>query len=230
MFVKVFEEFLNLVLPSSCVLCAQRGSPVCNRCQNEFACSGYSVRRSNFNGVTINGFAISQYDKNAATLVHELKENSQTYLASVLAKQMAEALRTRVSADVRISLVPMPSKKMSFQKRGFNPAHLLAKKVAANLSIHGGLRIGVENCLSLNRQVLDQASLVGLERRENLREAMSLIKKPIAQEIWLVDDVVTTGSTLLEATRCLGESGANVSGFAVFAETLPKNQQKASDI
>jgi predicted amidophosphoribosyltransferase len=42
----------------------------------------------------------------------------------------------------------------------------------------------------------------------------------------LIDDVITTGSTLREASRCLTEAGVTVQGFLTFAETPPQNIRK----
>jgi ComF family protein len=226
---KVFEELLDLFLPSSCVLCLKKGSPLCSACQNLFAGPALEVKRSNFNGYSLNGVAVSLYSKPAAAMVHELKENSQTFLATAMAKPMAKALAVALAKDNvsgSVTLVPMPSKKSSFQKRGFNQSQLLAKIVSSQFRNHKKIR--VDNCLKLNRKVLDQATQIGAARRENLFEAFSLVRSPQARDIWLVDDVVTTGATLLEAARCLSVAGFKVRGFLVFAETLPKNQQKVT--
>jgi ComF family protein len=228
--VNVIEEFLNLVLPGICVLCQRKGSPLCSACKSVFSGPVIEVQRSNTDGFLLKGFAVSHYSKSAATLVHELKENSQTSLASAMAKHMATSLAAGLKENNSfrsVCLVPIPSKKTSFQKRGFNPSLLLAKKISNHLRKQKSIKIQVENCLRLNREVLDQASQVGLARRQNLAGAISLVRPPSSKEIWLVDDVVTTGSTLLEAARCLSESGLRVSGFVVFAETLPKHLQKA---
>jgi len=187
------------------------------------------VNRSNFNGISLSGFAVSHYSKPAATMVHEFKENSQTFLAAKMATPMAKALSAELASNkfsTSVSLIPIPSKRTSFEKRGFNPSLLLAKNISDQLRKEKFEKVHVENCLKLNRKVLDQASQVGLTRRQNLVEAISLVRAPQAQEIWLVDDVVTTGSTLLEAARCLAAEGFRVAGFIVFAETLHKNQQK----
>ena len=187
------------------------------------------VNRSNFNGISLRGFGVSHYSKPAATMVHEFKEKSQTFLAAKMATPMAKALSAELARNkfsTSVSLIPIPSKRTSFEKRGFNPSLLLAKNISVQLRKEKFEKVQVENCLKLNRKVLDQASQVGLTRRQNLVEAISLVRAPQAQEIWLVDDVVTTGSTLLEAARCLSAEGFRVAGFIVFAETLHKNQQK----
>lgn len=223
---KVFEEFLNLVLPAVCVLCQNKGSPLCFACQTVFSGPALEAKRTDFSGLSLNGFAVCQYSKPVATLIHELKENSQTFLASAMAQRMTKTLLVGLNQNHLtdfISLIPIPSKKNSYQKRGFNPSLLLAKKITAELGREKHMKVQVENCLKLNRQVLDQASLVGRGRRQNLVGAMSLVRQPRGQQIWLVDDVVTTGSTLLEAARCLLESGLRVTGFIVFAETFHKN-------
>ena len=121
----------------------------------------------------------------------------------------------------------MPSKTKSFEARGYNPAKLLAQSVVRQIAKSENRLIQVFDCLRISREVQDQAALSGGPRRTNLVGAMSLKSAPQVPIVWLVDDIVTTGATLQEAARCLAEAGIGVGGFLVFAETLPKNRQKA---
>lgn len=212
----LLEDFLNLVLPSRCVLCKESGSPICRNCCTKHLAGRRAVKRFNFSG-----FAVCEYDSTAQVLIHEFKENHQTYIATAISKSVASLL-----PDSCKVLVPIPSKKASFQSRGFVPAKLLAHGIRKQVAKHEGRLIQIIDVLSYQRLVQDQAALSGHDRRINLTGAFTLKTQVKPQEIWLIDDVVTTGATILEAKRCLSEAGVRVAGFVSFAETLPKNQQK----
>ena len=212
----LLEDFLNLVLPSRCVICKELGSPICKKC-----CALHLDGRRVVNRFDLLGFAVCAYDSKAQILIHEFKENHQTQIATEIAKSIAKL----VPDSCRV-LVPIPSKDSSFQTRGFVPAKLLALQVRRQVVRHQGRLIQVLDLLSYQRQVQDQASLSGFDRRNNLTGAFRLKAQVKAQPMWLIDDVVTTGATMAEAKRCLTEAGIDVAGFFSFAETLPKNQQK----
>ena len=212
-----FEEFLNLLLPARCVLCRALGSPVCINCQESKFKTHKIVSRFN-----LRGSAICEYTPEVAALIHELKENSQTEITKSMGLAISRALPREC-----VALVPMPSKTKSFEARGYNPAKLLAHSVVRQIAKSENRLIEVIDCLQISREVQDQAALSGGPRRTNLVGAMSLRFAPRVPVVWLVDDIVTTGATIQEAARCLTEAGIGVGGVLGFAETLPKNRQKA---
>jgi ComF family protein len=212
----VIEDFLNLILPSKCVLCKNSGSPICQTCIDQHLFGQRQVSR-----LDLLGLAVCEYDSIIQALIHEYKENGQTQLATAMAKSIARLVPTDCKA-----LVPMPSKKSSFRKRGFMPAKLLGQRVARQVFKDNRQSVQVLDLLNYQREVQDQAALSGHDRRQNLAGAFSLKHNLAVSEVWLFDDVVTTGATLREAKRCLVESGIGVAGFICLAETLPKNQQK----
>lgn len=218
----VFEEFLNFLMPAKCSLCGKSGSPFCAACQSASLLQTRLISRFD-----LHGFGVCEYTANIAKLIHDFKENSQTELA----RSMAIPLAKSVPSDCEV-FVPMPSKKSAAQNRGFNPAKILAAALAREIAKTENRLVKVCDVLRLSRAVSDQAALSGQDRRTNLTGAMTT-KRNAAKvfsrlpSVWLVDDIVTTGATLQEAARCLKLAGVEVSGFLVFAETLPKNRQKA---
>ena len=178
----------------------------------------------------ISGFATCDYQPKVATLIHEFKEENQTSLAKVMAIQMAVALKNFDLTNT--ALVPMPSKSESFAKRGYEPGAVLAKSLARSVAAQQQLLLPVQKDLRFDRVVADQASLSGRDRRTNLigtmvpRKTQGRIEQ--RNRAILIDDVVTTGATLTEGKRCLEQIRVEVLGFVTFAETLPKNRQKAN--
>jgi predicted amidophosphoribosyltransferase len=100
-------------------------------------------------------------------------------------------------------------------ERGFNPAELLARELSA--SVPG---LTWRNLLTRNRKTKDQSKLAPAARTSNQLGSMSAPAGNLS--VLLIDDVVTTGATLLEAASTLQKAGHSVHGFLTFAETEAK--------
>ncbi len=102
------------------------------------------------------------------------------------------------------AIVPIPLHRRRLRRRGFNPALVLSRALARHCGAH------IE--LTLLRRLRDTPSQTGLDRRErrrNVRGAFQVHRpERVPGRLWLVDDVVTTGSTLAEAARALRRCGA----------------------
>ena len=96
-------------------------------------------------------------------------------------------------------LLPIPSKPSSFTERGYNPVHLIGKRVS-KLS---GLPLATGILEALERP--SQMGLSGSERRENIVGAFPLIDpfRVEGKSLLVLDDVFTTGSTMDEVIRTL---------------------------
>lgn len=121
-----------------------------------------------------------------------------------------------------ISLVPIPSSAEAFRARGFNPAAEVASAFAALLH-QAGYSARVVRLLNRSRSVSDQAKLGSFDRWHNQVQSMAA-RHRFAGRVLLIDDIVTTGATMIEARRACTEAGASVIGFAAIAETLMKRQ------
>jgi ComF family protein len=113
-------------------------------------------------------------------------------------------------------IVPVPLHPRRLRERGFNPAALLARWIARE-----------QRCrfeASLLRRVRDTPSQTGLgrrARRANVRGAFEvLLRSNVPGAVWLIDDVVTTGSTLAECARVLRRAGVNHVVAVCVARTL----------
>jgi ComF family protein len=100
-------------------------------------------------------------------------------------------------------VVPVPLHPRRLRARGFNPAALLARDVARELA----LRCDPVALVRL-RDTPSQTGLGRPARRRNVRGAFRA-RRELPDCIWLVDDVLTTGSTLAEAARALRKAGAS---------------------
>ena len=112
-------------------------------------------------------------------------------------------------------LIPVPSSRSALRKRGFHPAGELAAQLSREL--HIPVQSGTLVCL------VDHPPQKTLDLRERMalvRGRYGCLRSTHAQCVGLVDDVMTTGSTLRELSRLLVEHGA-VSVIVLVAARTP---------
>jgi ComF family protein len=113
-------------------------------------------------------------------------------------------------------VIPVPLHPRRLRERGFNQAALLARGIARSWGVHVAAR-----ALQRVRDTPSQTGLGRRARRRNLAGAFQCrLASPLPDRVWLVDDVVTTGSTLEEAARVLRRGGARHIAGVCAARTL----------
>jgi predicted amidophosphoribosyltransferase len=139
---------------------------------------------------------------------------------SALVRELSELVEPLVfevnQLDQVVYLVPAPSRGQNFARRGFTPSVLIAQAIAKSAP-----KALVVNCLVMGKAVKDQVGLTGAERQTNLAGSMSLNQKVAFKSCFVVDDICTTGATIIEAWRALTVAGANVLGALVVSEGKP---------
>ena len=141
--------------------------------------------------------------------VKAFKYEGAVELAAPLAHRLVIALQSTVwPVD---AVVPVPLFAGREADRGYNQSALLSRHLTAAT----GIRSRAE-CLRRVRNTNQQASLSGADRRENVRDAFEANEGARGLSILLVDDVITTCSTLRECAIALRENGATaVYGIAL---------------
>jgi predicted amidophosphoribosyltransferase len=122
-----------------------------------------------------------------------------------------------------VVLVPVPSSPAAVRARGQDHARRLARAAARTLP-----GVPARPLLRLTRAVADQAGLDTAARARNLSGALTA-RASAGLRVVVVDDVVTTGATLAEATRALQAAGAQVLGAAVVAATVRRRSGRAGE-
>jgi ComF family protein len=132
-----------------------------------------------------------------------------------LTNQLADALASRITSRPDF-IVAMPLHPLRLRERGFNQSHLLAER----LSRHFGISSLINIC-SRTRNTPPQSSLPWQERGKNMRGAFNCSADLTGKHIAIVDDVMTTGTTIEELARTLRQKGAVKVSAWILARTLP---------
>ena len=172
---------------------AEAGTPrtdlvLCGRCQRHpppFAAS----------------YAAFRYEGPVPALVAGMKFRARFNLARLLGQCLALALLEQ-GAERPGLILPVPLHRKRLRERGYNQALEVAREVSGALAIP----IDRTSCI----RSLHTSAQVGLddrERRRNVRGAFAVLRPPAAAHVAILDDVVTTGSTVAELARVLVAAG-----------------------
>jgi predicted amidophosphoribosyltransferase len=223
-------QILNVLVPSKCQLCQKSGWSICESCRAGLSYEPVVTTRG-FAEVTgaLHGVRLFEYQEPISQLIHSFKENGVTELAERLIENVDPEVFSNQAARAfghesitRLLLVPVPSSVEAFRQRGFAPGEVVAKSFG-KLFQRIGLNVSVVRLLKRSRSVRDQSQLSTEERWQNQFESI-IARHSINEDVVLVDDISTTGATLLEAKRAVEAAGGRVLGFCALAETLLKQQ------
>ena len=200
----MLKSLLDFVFPSNCAVCEKPPSPLCDGCAHAFA-----VEKSTLDGTPV--WYATEYSESISRVLTAYKDRNRTsltiYLAPALKLAVAEAVLILGSCWI---CVP-PRNQNNFRKRGFDSVLKLltvSHKFAPR-------RLPIDT-LRFQRQVRDQRRLDKPERKSNISGSMKAV--PGSSRVLLVDDVMTTGSTLKECRRALSAAGYEVVGICVLAK------------
>jgi predicted amidophosphoribosyltransferase len=180
-------------------------------------------------------WSAAEYTGAARRALIAYKERGRTALVHPLAGALALTIATAVG-ERPVTLVPVPSARSALRRRGHDPVTRLADLAAGYLRA-AGWSVTVAKLLTQRRRVADQAGLSSLQRAANLSRAFAVVpdrnvsvpgRRGALGPVVLVDDIVTTGATLVDAARALREAGLPVPLAATVAATRRRDQNKRS--
>ena len=204
---QIINNLWNFIFPLSCVGCTRHGSALCIKCLSEISLANTSVDKNIY----------PVFDYKHPTIKHALWEfkfkNNKT-----LARPLAQALYDKILEEIQELetfqnftnplLIPIPLSKKRKKERGYNQSELLCKELSFIDSMSFTF---CKNVLYKSFDTKQQTKTRNrTERRNNLHGCFTVKNKEKIKDrnIILIDDIVTTGATLLEARKVLKKSGA----------------------
>ena len=168
--------------------------------------------------------SFGEYEAGLRGLIHLLKYERVTPVAAPLGRMLAQVVTELSSGSFADPVVvPVPLHTSRRRSRGFNQSELIAHAVVRHLP----RKLEVLNgALVRHRDTISQVGLSREERIQNVRDAFRVAQpsRVNGRDIVLVDDVMTTGTTLSECARVLKQAGAK----RVWAATVARAFEGAS--
>jgi predicted amidophosphoribosyltransferase len=213
----------DLLLPTECAGCGGPAGPACTGCRTGLAAPARPVWPRPSPPDLPPPWAVAAYAGPCRQLLLAYKERGAVSLRRVLAAPLATAVAAAAgTASEPVVLVPIPSSRTAVRERGDDVVLALARS-AASLARRCGCRARVVPALRHCRRVADSAGLAAPQRAANLAGAFAVAPRLgnglTACRVVVVDDLMTTGATVAEATRALRTAGADVVGAAMVAAT-----------
>jgi ComF family protein len=161
--------------------------------------------------------SLGVYESVLLDAIHAFKYGGNVTLGERLGILMAQHDYPAFRIQDYSLILPVPLHLRRLRQRGFNQSVILAREISR--------RHGVAMDFRTLRRIVDTESQAGLkkeERRSNIKKAFTLTgpERVRGQNILLVDDVYTTGSTLGECARTLLKAGAEAVGALTLARAI----------
>lgn len=196
---------LDLAGPPRCASCGLLGDVLCAACRETLvACPPLDAPPPLARLV-----AGLLYEGAARDLVLALKlRGVRTSAAPIVDALCASAWRDGVTGDV---VTWVPGNRPEARRRGFDHAEVIARGVAARIGLP------VVRLLEPSEGKRDQTGLSAAQRRENPKGAF--VARPVHRRVVLVDDVMTTGTTICTCAAALLQAGAEAAEGLVGCRT-----------
>lgn len=155
-------------------------------------------------------YCIGDYQFPLSNRIHQLKYQRQFWQAQPLAKRLSECID-----DPAPVVTSVPLHWQRYLRRGFNQSDQIAKHLAAHLRVEHQTKL-----FSRVQNTKAQQGLDKTQRKRNLAKAFRLNAHPNSLHVGIVDDVVTTGSTVQHLCQLLLEVGVERIDIYCICRTL----------
>lgn len=227
---KQLDFLVNLLMPKRCTFCSKVIGflPECDSCSSQL------VKLKRYTGSEINlqplqaenikaAYAPFIYSGCVRDGILSMKFNNSADKAKDFAFFMAQALKTCNVYEKFDIIIAVPSSKGAMRRRGYDVPHLLAKELSKLTKIPY-----LKGALSKQFETAKQATLSAQQRKANIigafeqKQGLDLSDK----NVLLIDDIITTGSTLNECAKVLLFANAKSVYAACIAETLSDSKKE----
>ena len=198
------KSLKELVFTKLCISCAAPGYWLCPACLPDWHTN---VKKNSFDGKPI--YFKSDYTSKTASVILAAKESNDLNAIALLASAISQSIIFSI-ADLRLSneitLITIPSAPSAIRRRGRDHINTLAEYVQKELE-QNSITAYYAPILFQKKSIRDQSQLSGQQRMENTKGKFAVKSCEVPQgAVYLIDDLVTTGASMLEGARALSEA------------------------
>lgn len=212
----------DALFPRGCAGCDRPDEVLCDDCRSLFA--NWRSRELVAHG-TAQTWSASTYQGVVRHAILAWKDHDDTELDTIFGEVMASllehsAIHRSCSRQTAVLVVPVPSSPASMRRRGRRHIDPLSKAVASALCDHGFDAKPYRALASIasGGRSVQQAS--SAQRAQRIGGRIALVSDAVmqGQQVVLVDDIITTGSTLRQCAQTCRQAGAEVIGAMTLTE------------
>jgi ComF family protein len=212
---KILKYILNFFFPSECLECGKEDYFICPSCVRTIPQNIKTLKIDNLKIYTLSTWKSALVQKAIKQLKFKYAKDVIYDLEPFIKKAINE-----ISFPKNAIFVPVPLHAIRKNKRGFNQSELLSNafgKLPTNNTL-----------LKRYKNTYPQSLTEPKKRKENICDAFCINKNLSSKNIsiFLVDDVVMSGSTLLECAKTLKKAGYKDISAVVFAKSRKNNLAK----
>ena len=218
----VRNAFISLLFPNQCLVCKEgeffSQDPICLDCLQHMTPLPIENRVQE---LTVNDgidIALAGWDfgDELRTAIHSLKYEERARIGFFLGKLLGDRLHEKTIQQLDY-LIPVPLHPVKFRDRGFNQARYIADGLgkAVQKPVRTKLMKRIKHTIS-------QTTLDRKERLNNMIKAFKINQDVTDKNIGIVDDVLTTGSTISSMASILKDAGAKTIVALTVATPLEK--------
>lgn len=209
----LWRGFLGAFFPTSCVSCSTAGQTLCSRCEREL----YATLTKHFvGGMPV--WSFWRYEGAVRRMLLSYKQKNRMDVLPILSAGCAELVaaslrywRFQVPQHLQYCVIVIPSSRRAFRMRGFHPTREILKRVQTIPNPAFG-------ALKFTKEPKNAHKQLSLANRQRSRRGSFVASKKLRNKhCVLVDDILTSGSTLLEAKRAIEAVGGIVIAGLVLA-------------
>lgn len=215
-FKRILLFCLELFFPPHCVFCDKIISPgteICRTCADTIApVNALRCMKLPGCGKNISCIVLYSYESEVRDSIIRFKFYGEKQNADYYAEQLSKLIRARMPSEFDL-VTAVPISRERKQGRGYNQSELIARNAAQRLGL------SYQECLEKIRDNREQHQLPRLERIKNVAGVYRADRdKTAGKRILLIDDILTTGSTLCECAEVLLKAGAQTVSCAAVAQ------------
>lgn len=154
-------------------------------------------------------------------IIHEFKYNHKYKLAEYIGKKLGEKIRLHKKWELDV-IIPVPLHYLKKIERGYNQSDMICKGLEKEIGIKRDNKV-----LKRIKYTDSQTTLSIRNRKRNIRSAFQVKNNSRlkGKSVLLIDDVVTTGTTVLECAKVLYKSGTKEIFLASIARAKPHQKK-----